>query len=130
MHNAFWDGCKASGWDIEHALSSLYWLFKDCSLHKDDTKVDAGFVAGMTIRNTRKIIERQVLDIRMETKAFLTTILAKLLLKAPVNHLLVRNMQCLDPSLMVSKKELCVEKVKGVLHTLVAVCHKLMQSLG
>ena len=29
MHNAFWDGFKASGGDIEHALSNLYWLFKD-----------------------------------------------------------------------------------------------------
>ena len=124
MHNAFQDGCKASGWDIEHALSSLYWLFNsDCSLHKDDTKVDVGFVAETSIRqlrSTSKIIGRQVLDIRMETKAFLTTLLAKLLLKAPVNHLLVRNMQCLDPRLMVSKKELCVEEMKGLLRTLVA----------
>ena len=90
----------------------------DCSLHTDDTKVDIGFWAGMSIRqlwSTSKIIERQVLDIRMETKAFLTTLLAKLLLKSSVNHLLVRNMQCLDPRLMVSKKELCVEKMKGVI---------------
>ena len=71
-------------------------------------------------RSTSKITERQVLDIRMETKAFLTTLLAKLLLQAPVNHLLVRKMHCLDPRLMVSKKKLCVEKIKGVLHTLVA----------
>ena len=41
----------------------------DCSLHKDDSKVDVGFVAGMSIRSTSKIIESQVLDIRMETMA-------------------------------------------------------------
>lgn len=29
LHNAFRDGCKSSGWDIEHALSSVYWLFHD-----------------------------------------------------------------------------------------------------
>lgn len=61
-----------------------------------------------------------MLEIRIETKACLTTLIAKLLLKAPVNHLLVRNMQCLDPRLMISKKDMCVEKMKGVLHTLVA----------
>ncbi|XP_051238135.1 uncharacterized protein LOC127353140 [Dicentrarchus labrax] len=40
IHNAFRDGCKASGWDIKHALSSLYWLFKDSPARREDyTKV-------------------------------------------------------------------------------------------
>ena len=48
--------------------------------------------------------QKQYYEIHFFRKAFLTTLLAKLLLKAPVNHLLVRNMQFLDPRLMVSKK--------------------------
>lgn len=36
LHNAFRDGCKATGWDIEHTLSSLYWLFHDCPARHED----------------------------------------------------------------------------------------------
>ncbi|KAJ4930980.1 hypothetical protein JOQ06_025281 [Pogonophryne albipinna] len=36
LHNAFRDGCKATGWDIEHILSSLYWLFHDCPARRED----------------------------------------------------------------------------------------------
>ncbi|XP_060759984.1 uncharacterized protein LOC132870362 isoform X1 [Neoarius graeffei] len=70
----------------------------------------------------------------METKTFLVELLTKLLHKAPVNHLLVRNMQCLDPRMMVSKKNQCVEKMKSILHTLaaanqvdVSICDKVLQ---
>ena len=51
----------------------------DWSLHKNDIKVDIGLVAETSIRQLRgtsKIIDRKVLDIRMETKVFLTTLLA------------------------------------------------------
>ncbi|KAK5900192.1 hypothetical protein CesoFtcFv8_009591 [Champsocephalus esox] len=36
LHNAFRDGCKATSWDIEHILSSLYWLFHDCPARRED----------------------------------------------------------------------------------------------
>lgn len=107
------------------------------SLHKDASKIDIGFQAETLIRQLRgsdKITERQVLDVRMETKTFLVELLTKLLHKAPVNHLLVRNMQCLDPRMMVSKKNQCVEKMKSILHTLaaanqvdVSICDKVLQ---
>jgi len=29
VHGAFRDGANACGWDLDHFLSSLYWLFKD-----------------------------------------------------------------------------------------------------
>lgn len=29
LHNAFRDGYKASGWEVDHTLCSLYWLFKN-----------------------------------------------------------------------------------------------------
>ncbi len=36
MHNMFRDGCKATGCDIEHTLSSLYWLFWDGAARHED----------------------------------------------------------------------------------------------
>lgn len=36
LHNAFRDGYKASGWDVEHTLSSMYWLFKNSPARKED----------------------------------------------------------------------------------------------
>ncbi|KAL2087970.1 hypothetical protein ACEWY4_016798 [Coilia grayii] len=36
LHNAFREGCKTTGWDIEHTLSSLYWLFHDCPARHED----------------------------------------------------------------------------------------------
>lgn len=29
LHDAFRDGCKSTGWEVEHRLSGLYWLFGD-----------------------------------------------------------------------------------------------------
>ena len=29
LHNSFRDGAGATNWNIEHALSSFWWLFKD-----------------------------------------------------------------------------------------------------
>ncbi|XP_027140125.1 uncharacterized protein LOC113746890 [Larimichthys crocea] len=36
LHNSFREGCKTTGWDIEHTLSSLYWLFHDCPARHED----------------------------------------------------------------------------------------------
>ncbi|KAL3042124.1 hypothetical protein OYC64_020135 [Pagothenia borchgrevinki] len=36
LHNVFRDGCKATGWDIEHILLSLYWVFHDCPARRED----------------------------------------------------------------------------------------------
>lgn len=36
VNNAFKNGCKASEWDIDTLLSSLYWLFKDSPARRDD----------------------------------------------------------------------------------------------
>ena len=36
LHNAFRSGCEASGWDLEDALGSLYYLFKDCPARRHD----------------------------------------------------------------------------------------------
>ncbi|XP_072564149.1 uncharacterized protein [Paramormyrops kingsleyae] len=36
LHNAFRHGCKSAGWEVEHGLSSLYWLFHDCPARHED----------------------------------------------------------------------------------------------
>ena len=55
----------------------------------------------------------------MECKGFLAKTASKLLDKTPINYRLVRNMFCLDPRLMASEKERCVNKMKRVLEILV-----------
>ncbi|KAJ8273428.1 hypothetical protein GJAV_G00101510 [Gymnothorax javanicus] len=47
MHNTFRDGCKATGWDIEHKLSSLCWLFRDGPARHEDFVTAAGCSTGM-----------------------------------------------------------------------------------
>lgn len=40
MHNAFRGGAKATGWEVDHTLNSMYWLFKDSPSRREDfTKV-------------------------------------------------------------------------------------------
>lgn len=40
VHGAFRDGSRASGWELDHFLNSLYWLFKDTPARREDfTKV-------------------------------------------------------------------------------------------
>lgn len=47
MHNAFREGCKATGWDIEHTLSCLYWLFHDCPARHEDFVTATGCSTAM-----------------------------------------------------------------------------------
>ena len=59
----------------------------------------------------------------MDCKKLLTTLLEKMLKKAPVYHTLVRSMQCLDLRCMAESKELCVSQMKRMLHILVEAKH-------
>lgn len=36
MHNAIEDGYKETGWNIEHCVNALYWLFHDSPTHRVD----------------------------------------------------------------------------------------------
>ena len=55
----------------------------------------------------------------MECKDFLAKTSSKLHDKTPINYQLVRNTSCLDPRLMASEREGCVNKMKRVLEILV-----------
>ncbi|KAK0151781.1 hypothetical protein N1851_006845 [Merluccius polli] len=107
-------------------LKLLHVAFQDSSLHKDASKIDIGFAAETTLnklKSSKKISERQVLEIKMDCKKFLITMTDKLLKTGPVHHQLVRSMQCLDPRRMAVSKELCVPQMRKMLHTLVGAKH-------
>ncbi len=36
LHNAFRNGCKSTGWEVEHGLYSLYCLFHECPARHED----------------------------------------------------------------------------------------------
>ena len=55
----------------------------------------------------------------MECKDFLAKTASKLLDNTPIHYRLVRSMYYLDPRLMASQKEGCVQKMKRVLEILV-----------
>ena len=107
-------------------LKLLHVAFQDSSLHKDSSKIDIGFAAETTLnqlKSSKKISERQVLEIKMDCKKLLINLTEKLLKKGPVHHQLVRSMQCLDPRRMAVSKDLCVPQMRRMLHTLVEAKH-------
>ncbi len=114
---------------LQEATSTLKLLhvpFQDSSLHKDSSQIDIGFAAEATLnqlKSSKNISDRQKLEIKMDCKKLLITLLEKLLKKAPVHHTLVRSMQCLDPRRMAENKELCVTQMKRMLHILVEAKH-------
>lgn len=89
------------------------------------------------LKSSNKISERQALEIKKECKTFLITILGKLQDKSPVQHQLVRSMQCLDPRGMAGSKEKSLIQMKKVLQNLVAAssvdeiaCDDVLQEFG
>ncbi|CAK6984991.1 hypothetical protein D9C73_013088, partial [Scomber scombrus] len=84
--------------------------------------VSVGFSAETSLnqlKSTNKISERQSLEIKNECRTFLVTILRKLQDKCPVQHQLVRSMQCLDPKNMAGSKEKSLVQMRRVLKILV-----------
>lgn len=117
------------GTHLQEASSPLKLLevpYQDITLHKDASQVDIGFAAGTSLkqlRSSKKVSERQALEVRLDSKRLLISLLDKLLKKAPLQYTLVRNMQCLDPTHMARSKEQCVRQMTRMLHTLVECKH-------
>ncbi|TKS78086.1 hypothetical protein D9C73_013088 [Collichthys lucidus] len=112
--------------DVTSVMKLLHIPFEDKSLHKDTNKTNLGFSAEACLnqlRSDKKVSEREALELKKECKTFLITTLSKLQSKAPVNHQLVRSMQCLDPRRMASSKEACLVQMKRMLHHLVEANH-------
>ncbi|KAL2098320.1 hypothetical protein ACEWY4_007527 [Coilia grayii] len=114
---------------LQEASSPLKLLevpFQDSTLHKNASQIDIGFAADTNLKqvqSSKKVSERQALEVRLDCKRLLITLLEKLLKKAPLQHSLVRNMQCLDPAHMARSKEQCVKQMTRMLHTLVQSKH-------
>lgn len=107
-------------------LKLIHFPLQDRSFHKDVHKTNLGFSAETCLNKlklTNQVSERQVLQLQTECKLFLITILQKLQEKAPVNHQIVRSVQCLDPRCMASSKEACLVKMKRLLTHLVGSNH-------
>lgn len=70
--------------------------------------VDVGFSARKILKEVqaqKKVTDRQVLEFRMETRAFLQAVMKQLLLKSPVKYSLTKNLSALDPRLMAQAAE-------------------------
>eukprot|EP00117_Sycon_ciliatum_P028802 scpid49770/ scgid23067/ len=77
--------------------------FADSSNHVDGTKISLGFAADkrMTeLKRAKKVSERDLLAIRVDTKLFLLHIIQKVLEKSPLRYQLVRTLQWLAPAMI------------------------------
>lgn len=114
---------------LHEATSTLKLLavpFQDNRLHKDASQIDIGFTADTTLKqlkSSKQVSERQAIEVRLDCKRLLITLLEKLLKKAPLQHTFVRSMQCLDPRRMAKSKEQCVKQMTRMLHILVECKH-------
>ena len=89
-----------------------------CTAHK----VDLGFVATEQLKKlvaAKKVTDKQVLELKMEWKESVLTILKHRRLKSPLGYRTVSALQCLNPQMLVSKPEKCIEKFQVVLKALV-----------
>ena len=84
--------------------------------------VDIGFSADRMLKKLvkdKKCSERQEMEFRQSAKAFVVSMLSRLLMKSPLTYTLVRNLSFLDPRLMVTSTEGCKTKFKRVLNVLI-----------
>ena len=73
----------------------------DASLHKETGKVDIGFIADKSLKDSfraKKCTDKNAFSIRAERKKFLITLLSKLQENSPLKYTLVRNLGWLIPN--------------------------------
>lgn len=125
--------------------SSHYNMVKKLDLNdsrnlKDYKHVDLGFAGDKKLKELlagKVVSERQVLELRMECRAIIVKIVAKLQDKSPLKYALVRNLSCLDPKRMVLDRDGCVSSMRKVLGCLVkenqmkeGKCDEVLQQFG
>ena len=87
-----------------------------------NSKVKAGFAAERIISqltSAKKVSEKQVYEFRDNCKQFVLKMISKIVEKSPITYSLVRNMVCLDPANLPTKKEPSVAKLTHILRNLV-----------
>lgn len=98
--------------------------FGDKSLHAPIQKISLGFIGNRVVKNLlfeKKILEKEVFDLKLEARDFVIAMLEKILEKSPINSLMVRSLSCLDPRQMAFNNFECYTKMKTVLSGLVKV---------
>ncbi|XP_022257363.1 uncharacterized protein LOC111089337 [Limulus polyphemus] len=84
-------------------------------------KVDIGFYTEKKLKDLKAkniIIERRILEFRVQAKQFLAAMTRKLIDRCPLKYALVRNMGCLNPKNMAKDKENTTAKLKRMLSSL------------
>ena len=84
----------------------------------DLSKVNIRFAADRILRElkgSKKLREKQVFEFRMSCKAFLITMVKKLVDRSFLTYPLVRYMNFLDPRIFIAKKETSAEKLTRIL---------------
>ncbi len=74
--------------------------YKDAYNHVKTEKVNLGFVAERIIKEmyvSKKVMHSDLLNLRLDFKSVLITILAKLFEKSPIIYSTVRHLTCLNP---------------------------------
>ena len=88
--------------------------------HVPYSKIDVGLQTENALKNVTSISQKELLDFKMECKAFLVGALTGILKKSPITYSLVRNMACLDPRLMATDKQKCHNMFKRLMKLLIA----------
>ena len=90
------------------------------SLHKDTLAVDIGFVASKPLRDlkhthTKKIPDKDFYSVKADAKTFLTAVVKKLSLKAPIRYGLVSNLAWLHPLEICGNQDKCLQHLSRCL---------------
>ena len=91
------------------------------SIHVNYKKGDIGILTEKALKESAGASEKQVLEFRLQCKAFLIELLQKVLTKCPISYSLVRNLSALNPREMATDADHCISKFKKVVSQLVAV---------
>jgi len=94
--------------------------FENPKLHCKTQDIFVGFVANKILKklkNANEISDRELFDIRMQSKAFCLSTVLKIVNKTPIQYSIARNLSCLDPRNMIDKKK-CLKTFKLLLNSL------------
>ncbi len=107
---------------IDMNMTALDLLALDLDGEFETSKVEIGFIADNILKqklSQKKISERDVLQFKMEARAFIKAIIKKLVKKCPIKYKIVRQLPCLAPHVIVQNTTDADSLFKGLLECLV-----------
>ena len=87
---------------------------------ENQKQIDLGFVAERILRSSKKMNEREVINLRKAAKKCLITLVSKILDKSPLKYKTAQSMLCLDPKNMVQEKSICKAHMSKLVGSLVS----------